>query len=96
MDSISDQPDYCSLRSNVSFLGRLLGESPRSLRINKSVPFSELFAGEVVRPQAIFLRGSDAKFDLHRMPLAVHFIDSGRASSSRIGNRVRAGRGCRD
>ena len=27
MDSISDQPDYSSLRSNVSFLGRLLGET---------------------------------------------------------------------
>jgi len=34
MDSISDPPDYSSLRSNVSFLGRLLGGSPRSLRIN--------------------------------------------------------------
>ena len=43
MDSISDQPDYSSLRSNVSVLGRLLGGSPRSLRINKSVPFSSKY-----------------------------------------------------
>ena len=27
MDSIPDQPDYSSLRSNVSCLGRLLGET---------------------------------------------------------------------